>query len=121
LRPVARLDGIVLPQILNSVRGIDMTGVKTLLAGAALCITATAGLAGEPKIYPYNSQENYCPAGLQPITISGVICCGQPTTAHSYQQVMRHPVPKKKVYHKAKVRKHVSYGDCPVGAKGCSW
>ncbi|MFD0858357.1 hypothetical protein [Roseovarius aquimarinus] len=95
---------------------------KSYLAGAALAVcaavTAAPSFAVEAKIYPYavSTHENYCPAGLQPITLSGVVCCGVPNQAHTYQQVMRHPVHK--VRHKP-----VSYSarpDCREGEKGCS-
>lgn len=83
---------------------------------AALAVTAMAGPAlAEAKIYPYHAKHNYCPQGLQPITISGVICCGTPNQSQSYKQVMQHPVPKKKHYvHKARR----AY-NCPEGQKGC--
>jgi len=83
---------------------------------AALAVTAIAGPAlAEAKIYPYHSKENYCPYGLQPITISGVICCGAPNQSQSYKQVMQHPAPKKKhSVHKAR-RSH----NCAEGQKGC--
>lgn len=82
---------------------------------AALAVTAIAGPAlAEAKIYPYHSKHNYCPAGLQPITISGVICCGTPNQSITYQQALRHPVKKKRHVHKVR---HVN--NCPEGTKGC--
>lgn len=38
---------------------------------------------------------NNCPAGLQPVVLNGVICCGTPTGSMSYQQMMAHPMPRK--------------------------
>ncbi|QGY00320.1 hypothetical protein EI983_05920 [Roseovarius faecimaris] len=73
------------------------------------------GALAEMKIYPYKSAENYCPDGLQPVTISGVICCGSPTTSQSYQSAMAHPTPKKK--HRA--HKARSVETCAEGVKGC--
>ncbi|MBT0956067.1 hypothetical protein IV417_01595 [Alphaproteobacteria bacterium KMM 3653] len=60
---------------------------------------AAAPAFAEAKIYPYHG-ENYCPAGLQPITISGVICCGTPNQTVSYASMKQTPVRKK-------VHKHV--------------
>ena len=63
-----------------------------MMAGLGLmgAVLLPAQVSGEPKIYAYPSSANYCPAGLQPITISGVICCGTPNTSTSYQQMMAH-------------------------------
>ena len=87
--------------------------LKPLLA--ALAVTAMAGPAlAEAKIYPYHANANFCPKGLQPITISGVICCGTPNQKVSYRQVMQHPAPKKAHMHKTRRAKN-----CPEGTKGC--
>ena len=94
----------------------DPMRIITPLAAAFLSATVAApALADAPKVYAYPSKENYCPAGLQPVTISGVICCGTPNQTMTYQQVMAHPVVKKK-RHVHKVR-HVE--NCPEGVKGC--
>lgn len=74
-------------------------------------------VAAEAKIYPYHAHANYCPAGLQPITISGVICCGTPNQHVSYQHMLMHPV-KKKVHRVHKVRS--ARPSCQPGTKGCS-
>ena len=85
----------------------------SMMAGAL----APAQVAAEPKIYPYPSTANYCPSGLQPITIAGVICCGTPNQNVSYQSIMAHPVKK--------ARKARYYQPTPVdyscmpGEKGC--
>ncbi len=76
--------------------------------------TATA----EVKIYPYASHENHCPAGLRPVSINGVICCGTPNTHTTYQAAMSHPVAKKK--HRAVHRTHRVSQSCRVGTKGCT-
>jgi len=91
---------------------------KILTAGIGLLIlgAAPAMAGGGTKIYPYHA-ENFCPAGLQPITISGVICCGQPNQHSSYQDVKMTPAPRKKV-HRTHYAPKQSY--CPVGTKGCS-
>lgn len=84
----------------------------------ALTVAAIAGpaLAEGPKIYPVHSKHNYCPEGLQPVTISGVICCGTPNQSMSYQQVKAHPVTKVRHHHAPRVR-HVD--TCREGEKGC--
>ena len=102
-----------------------MQKLHGLAAVAALGLMAAlpSALQAEVKIYPYASSENYCPTGFQPVTINGVICCGQPNTSHSYQSVMAHPVAKKKKhYHKAA---HKTYrpkqSHCEIGTKGCTY
>lgn len=84
---------------------------------AALAMTAIAGPAlAEAKLYPYHSKHNYCPQGLQPISMGGVICCGTPNQSMSYKQMMAHPVAKKKKHYVHKVRR---VENCPEGVKGC--
>ncbi len=51
--------------------------------------------AGAP-LYAYGGPNN-CPGGLQPIVLNGVICCGVPNRAMSYQQVIAHPAPRRVV------------------------
>jgi hypothetical protein len=75
----------------------------------ALCLPAQ--LSAEVKIYPYPSSANYCPAGLQPVTFQGVISCGTPNQTMTYQQVMAHPVQKKRRWYRY---------SCIPGEKGCS-
>lgn len=92
-----------------------MSITKSIVAGAALALIGSAGLADGPKVYPYASSENYCPDGLQPVSISGVICCGTPNTKQSYQSAMAHTSGKKKMRrHKAR-----SIDTCAEGVKGC--
>ena len=96
-----------------------MRKLMTLTLGMAASVALFAGTSAkaEAKIYPVHTHENYCPAGLQPITISGVICCGVPNQHQTYQQVMKHPVPRK-AHHRP-----VHYSarpDCREGSKGCS-
>ena len=96
---------------------------RSTAALTALALSMTTMLPGqvaaEAKIYAYPASANYCPAGLQPITISGVICCGVPNQHVSYHSMMKHPVRKhhvKKTYYKVRsARAH-----CPAGQKGCS-
>ena len=56
-------------------------------------------------IQPYPASANYCPNGLQPVTIGGVICCGTPTTTEVYRS-------------SGGTRMHSM--SCPPGSKGCS-
>lgn len=94
---------------------------SVLIVGASMMASALmpATASAEPKIYAVPSSANYCPAGLQPITISGVICCGTPNQHMSYDQVKAHPVKKthKVRYHKPRT---VTYS-CLPGDKGCTY
>lgn len=95
-----------------------MSITKSMVAAAALAMIAGSATA-EMKIYPYQSKENYCPDGLQPVSISGVICCGNPNTNQSYQSAMAHPTPKKKHHKKKHVHKARAVDTCAEGVKGC--
>jgi len=101
-----------------------------------LAIIAAVGLMGslpqaaqaEVKIYPYASSQNYCPAGLQPVSINGVICCGTPNTHTSYQSAMSHPAVHKKprrVTHKVqrtvRHKPRPARAHCAIGTKGCTF
>ncbi|SPJ25316.1 hypothetical protein [Palleronia abyssalis] len=65
-------------------------------------IAAAVGLAGlaapalaevhPPAVFAYTTHENYCPNGLQPVTINGIVSCGTPNQPITYRQVMTHPV-----------------------------
>ena len=96
----------------------DMRIKTVLTAGFGLMMMgAVPAMAMDAKIYPYHG-ENFCPAGYQPITISGVVCCGLPNQSMSYQQVKMTPAPRAKAkhhYHKAKT------SSCEVGTKGCTY
>ncbi len=85
-----------------------------IFAGLGLAMLGLPATAEGPRIYPVHTAHNYCPEGLQPVSMDGTICCGKPNQKHSYQAMMSHPV-KKKVH---KVR-HVRAVDCPIGEKGC--
>lgn len=92
-----------------------------LIAAAFGLMTALPQTAAaDVRIFPYHTSENFCPAGLQPVTISGVICCGKPNQSVSYQSVMAHPVAKKK-HHKVTHRARASKSNCPIGTKGCTF
>ena len=95
--------------------------MRVLKATLLACVMATPALADGhtgPKIYAYKSHANYCPAGLQPVTMDGTICCGVPNQTHTYQQVMAHGAAKQR--HATRVRS-VRRADCPVGTKGCTF
>lgn len=91
---------------------------STIIAAAAAftVLGAAAGMA-QPKIYAYHSSHNFCPAGLQPVTMNGEICCGTPNQGISYQQALSHPVTHKPRVHRTQSRR----ADCPVGTKGCTF
>lgn len=86
------------------------------VALGALILGAAPALAGDARIYPYSTSANYCPAGLQPISINGVICCGTPNQSVSYQSMKAHPVTQKVRTRRAAPTSRVI---CPVGEKGC--
>jgi len=90
-------------------------------ATLGLCMSAAGSVfAGgvpyadrEAVVYPYATAHNYCPEGLQPVTVTGVISCGRPTAdVPSYQHVKMHGSRR----HVA--RRHKS-SECPIGEKGC--
>ena len=84
--------------------------ITASLAAAALAtLTALPAMADGMRLYPVPTSVNYCPAGLQPITINGVICCGRPNISVTWNDMMRHPV--RATYTR-------SYS-CQEGEKGC--
>ena len=85
--------------------------MRLLSTLAAATLLASPAMAEGPTLYAYPTNANYCPAGLQPVVLGGVICCGQPNTSMSYQQVMRHPVRQVSYQPKGMV--------CEEGEKGC--
>ncbi|MBP0483591.1 hypothetical protein [Sagittula salina] len=95
-----------------------------LAAAAAVAFSGSAALAwgdmymGDPTNNPnsnflmhaYNA-PNFCPAGLSPVLINGVVCCGQPNAGAYINRpgkVYRQPV-----YHKPAPRAYA-----PEGEKG---
>lgn len=95
-----------------------MRFTRVITAAVAVTLVSTVAGMAQPKIYAYNSSHNFCPAGLQPVTMDGAICCGQPNQPISYQQAMSHPVAKRKVHVR---REATRRADCPVGTKGCTF
>jgi hypothetical protein len=83
-----------------------------LIAALALVVFGGPALAEGPRIYAYEGTANYCPAGLQPVSVNGAIGCGVPNQAQSYQQANRQPFTR---IRSARVR----YGTCLPGQKGC--
>lgn len=94
-----------------------------LIAALGLMAAAPQAATAQTKIYPYKTSENYCPHGLQPVSINGVICCGKPNQHISYQSAMSHPVAKKKrhVTHRVVRKTHRARSHCQVGTKGCTY
>ncbi|MGJ8625701.1 MAG: hypothetical protein ACSHXB_01970 [Sulfitobacter sp.] len=92
-----------------------------ILTGASLmmAVVLPGQVAAEVNIYPYQASSNYCPAGMQPISISGVICCGTPNQSVSYQQAKAAPVKRHRVVKRRYVRSARAH--CPVGTKGCNY
>jgi len=60
------------------------------IAVSGLFLSAGAALAEGPRVYAYPG-ENFCPTGLQPVTISGVISCGTPNQKVSYSAMKATP------------------------------
>ncbi len=90
--------------------------IKKMAYGAMglFILGATPVLAdGGPRVYAYTGVANYCPSGLQPISINGIICCGSPNQSVSYQAMQSRPL--------RRARRYVqSMPSCPVGTKGCN-
>ncbi len=90
--------------------------IATIVQAAATCLVfGASGLAAETKIYPYHAAENFCPSGLQPVTMDGKICCGKPNQSMSYQAMMRHGAAKRHVGQMSRPKPN-----CALGTKGCS-
>ncbi|WP_254695445.1 hypothetical protein [Oceanicola sp. D3] len=91
---------------------------RVSLAVAGLILGAGAVMAqgkpDAPRIYAYPG-ENFCPTGLQPVTISGVICCGTPNQKVSYASMKATPAP---VRRQKVVRRKASTGYLWHGGKG---
>jgi len=88
-----------------------------MTASVGLLMLGSAAAYAEAKVYPFHSKENFCPAGLMPVTIDGTICCGTPNQTMSYQSVKAHGAAKKRRAHRVKA----AAADCPIGQKGCNF
>ncbi len=91
--------------------------VLALWAAPAMASDAYNGppVKGPMPVFAYATSQNNCPAGLQPIVLGGVICCGTPNQSISYQAAMAHPVQRARTRH---VRR-VADPYCPESMKGC--
>jgi hypothetical protein len=101
-----------------------MSKIITLAAAALALVTALphAATAGsETRIYPYATSHNFCPAGLQPVTMDGSISCGTPNQHISYQQAKAHPVTSYRRHHATHQRHHSARAHCQIGTKGCTY
>ena len=79
---------------------------------AVLAASPTLAAGTDPVvIYPYASNENYCPAGLQPVTVDGTVSCGTPTTDVTYQQA--------KTGTDGRSGRGSGSAYCPIATKGC--
>ncbi len=94
--------------------------LSSLTLVAAMAATALPAVADTMKYYPYPTHVNYCPAGLQPISMGGVICCGKPNTHVTYREMMRHPAPATHTHYVALDKGEVTPSHvCEEGEKGC--
>ncbi|MDR9393421.1 hypothetical protein [Roseovarius sp. SYSU LYC5161] len=90
--------------------------VKPAAASLMAALIAAPAFAGGPRIYAVEADRNFCPDGLQPVSLNGVICCGTPNQSQTYQQVMRHPVQTR--VHRVNVSERRAR-TCAEGQKGC--
>lgn len=83
-------------------------GAAVLAAGPALAWSdhpMTQPASAEAAVWAYPTSANYCPAGLQPVTIGGVVCCGKPThTGYS-----SHPAPRRTKTYTSYTKGYVAY------------
>lgn len=84
--------------------------------------TVVVGKSSAGPFYSYRAGANYCPAGLEPVSIAGEVSCGTPNQPRTYQQMLAHPKPAAPRH---PVAKRTTYGRsavplCGVGMKGCS-
>ncbi len=110
--------GVVESSIESAARRRAATPATTYTTAPAATYNTAPTSFDAPKIYAVRSSANYCPNGLQPITIDGVICCGTPNQSVSYQSMKAHPVVRK-VRARRVNRAPTSRIVCPVGEKGC--
>ncbi len=95
---------------------IEHQRVVVITSNQAYAPAFMAPSAGELGIRRYETHENHCPAGLQPVSMDGSFSCGTPNRYQTYQQAMKHPVQRKR---HGKVRHYSARPNCPAGAKGC--
>jgi len=68
-----------------------LVGAATL-AAPAMAWNETQPASNTMAAWAYPTKHNYCPGGLQPIMVGGVICCGTPT---HHGNPYAHPTPVK--------------------------
>jgi hypothetical protein len=89
---------------------VFMTAAVPAMAQTWSSNAPNIGPVNQPEgmlVHPYSGGANHCPAGLQPITMGGVICCGTPTTSEPY-------------INRAGGKRRGYSMSCPAGQKGCS-
>ncbi|QEW19265.1 hypothetical protein LA6_001448 [Marinibacterium anthonyi] len=86
----------------------------TLAAGAVMASDAANVQQSSSQsplgIYATGSRDNYCPAGLQPVTVDGTTSCGTPNRSGTYDEARRTPYGGHGT---------ARYDSCAPGIKGC--
>ncbi len=92
------------------IAAVSLVGAAPLAAQTWSSNAPVIGPINQPEgmmVHPYSASKNNCPAGLQPVTMGGVICCGTPTTTETY-------------YNAGGGKRSYRPMSCPPGTKGCS-
>ncbi|MCT4607755.1 MAG: hypothetical protein N4A70_00955 [Pelagimonas sp.] len=92
-----------------AVAALSVSGTAAFAWGDMYMGDATNNPNSNMMVHSYGG-ENYCPAGLQPVYVGGMICCGTPNAGPYINRSGGH----KKV--KRKMSRPAAYA--PVGAKG---
>lgn len=82
--------------------------------------TVVVGKSAPSPVYSYRAGANYCPAGLEPVSIAGEVSCGTPNQPRTYQQMLAHPKPAPTRHRSARPKSYYQSSACGVGMKGCS-
>lgn len=64
-------------RIMATATALVVTGSAAMAWGDMYMGDATHNPNSNALVHAYHA-PNYCPAGLQPVTIGGVVCCGKP-------------------------------------------
>lgn len=84
-------------------RNVSAAALGLVFAAVPALADMTQPFQSDVAIWAYPQAETYCPSGLQPIRLGGVVCCGKPThTGYAEPPAQVH----KNAYRKA----HVAYG-----------
>ncbi|KMW56276.1 hypothetical protein AIOL_001228 [Candidatus Rhodobacter oscarellae] len=59
-------------------------------AAPALAWNETQPATDNMLVYAYKTKHNYCPTGLQPVVVGGVICCGTPNGHYESHSASSH-------------------------------